>query len=148
MIGHSLTLYEPKMNEVDTTNCIHHVSVLSGILLLIGMGSFTCLIPQHNILEEPYYWYESMLLSVLPWGFLVTGGNILGLAYYANMTYAKNLKSFLIVFGIVACLCSLSNVAYYFIWKYALQLTPPMPYNGWIMGLISCTAIYAALWYR
>ena len=62
-IGVSLSLYEPKTDQLETISSIHYVSALSGIFLSCGMSIFICLIPQHDILEEPYYWYETMVLT-------------------------------------------------------------------------------------
>ena len=62
-IGVSLSTYEPKTDQLEAISCIHYVSAVSGIFLACGLSIFFCLIPQHDILEEPYYWYETMVLT-------------------------------------------------------------------------------------
>ena len=42
---------------------IHHISVLGGPILATSVASVYCLIPQHNILKEPCYWYEFHLCA-------------------------------------------------------------------------------------
>ena len=66
-IGVSLSLYDPKTDQLEAISCIHYLSAVSGIFLACGMSISICLIPQHNILEEPYYWYENMVLVAFVW---------------------------------------------------------------------------------
>ena len=48
---------------------IYYLSILGSILLSTALGSLFCLIPAHNVLKEPFYWYEyqiSIVFGVLP----------------------------------------------------------------------------------
>ena len=77
-IGVSLSLYEPKTDQLETISSIHYVSALSGIFLACGMSIFICLIPQHDILEEPFYWYENMILGAFVWSPIFSATLIMG----------------------------------------------------------------------
>ena len=74
----SISQYEIKKNQMETISSIHHVSVVSGIFLTCGVCIFICLIPQHDILEEPYYWYESMFLGAFVWPSIYSACIIIG----------------------------------------------------------------------
>ena len=58
--------------EIQTlTAILYNLSILSGPLVACVFGSFICLLPIHNVLKEPAYWYEEVLCRMLSSGFLV-----------------------------------------------------------------------------
>ena len=77
---------------------------------------------------------------------------IMGLTCHENAnvpyTTSKNLISYSILTGIGAMTIILLNTSYYCIWKYAFQLFPPLPFNGYGIGVIILILMYTAIWYR
>ena len=150
---------EDNRNEIDTKreentlekskeNPIHYISWAFGLLLSCGYVSLITLVPGHNILKEPYYWYELMI-------FAATGANsisvalfILELAYWANISYAKNWTTFFIMFSFGAIIVISIDVTYFLIWTYHLGLYAPMPLNYFITGMSMFFGLEALLWFR
>ena len=73
---------------------------------------------------------------------------ILGLSCHANAnvpyTTSQNLIFYSILTGIGTITSILLSTSYYCIWKYAFQLFPPLPFNGYVNGTISCILMYTA----
>ena len=51
--------------EANNPSNIHYFSILSGPLLTCAVASMYIYIPTHSILEEPSYWYEHELLTMI-----------------------------------------------------------------------------------
>ena len=69
LIGNEIALEEPNEEKAHTLDSkdneeiksIHYISWMFGILFTCGLVSLITIIPQHNILKEPDYWYEAMI---------------------------------------------------------------------------------------
>ena len=67
---------------------LYQTSILSGPLLAATAGSFLCLIPIHNVLEQPEYWYEEFtcrMLAGLAAGILFTINALIRTEYWSNL---------------------------------------------------------------
>ena len=54
------------VSVIGKVSDLHYVSCFSGVILTILLNSIYCLIPIHNPLEEPMYWYDLFrLLSAM-----------------------------------------------------------------------------------
>ena len=84
----------------------------------------------------------SFSLDTLTLGLTITGFT------NAKNTKIKNLISYFILSGIGAGTCLILCTSYYCIWKYALQLFPPLPFNAFGCATISCYLMHTAVWYR
>lgn len=129
----------------DEINSMYYVSWISDILLAILMTSFIVLIPQHNILQEPEYWYEFFILGSLNFTFICTAVITCGCApLRSNIHYAKNLESFTFIFGLASLCYALANLLYYYIWVHIFGKFSPMPFNLYV----SCTiGFLPATWF-
>ena len=127
---------------------LHTVSVVSGVLLSIILISFICFIPQHDILEEPYYWYEFMILEAFVQSPMQSACRILSAAHFANITYANNLISFFTLSAIRAIIFLFLYSCYYFVWVYALELYAPLPGGGIFLNSILSAVLCLLLWFR
>ena len=65
----------------NVINSVHYISWVSGIILACVWVSVFCLVPQHNVVEEPSYWYELMCISSTAWVSIFTASLILKSAY-------------------------------------------------------------------
>ena len=138
-------LVEPK----TFTTIIYGFSVLSGPALAIAVASIWCLVPFHNVLKEPCYWYEfhiAVILTYIP--FMVWVIHPLVTEFWLNFDMNRSIVSFLFL-NFAACGTFITATAiYYYQWK---DLTQPMPFNGLIAGtlafLVSIFAILARYTY-
>ena len=135
-------------DESNDISCIYYISLVSGIILGCGATSIYCLVPQHNILEEPQFWYEPVILTSIVWAPFVSACSILTSVHVTKIYYAHNFTSFLIlsVVGIITKITS--TVIYYILWTYHLQLFVPMVSNGIVSGTMAIIAVYVAFWLR
>ena len=104
--------------------------------------------PQHNVVEEPNYWPEFMLLTAAGWISIYSLAIILQAAYWANIPYAKNWISLLYIYGITATTCILVHLSFNLIWIYILELFPPVPFTVYNASVIILFAMYTSLWFR
>ena len=85
---------------------IHYISWIFGILLTIAALSSALIVPWHNVLKEPFYFYEIYVYSGPPWLAILVAVYIIRLEYWASIKYENKLTLFIFLFGIGAALCS------------------------------------------
>lgn len=125
-------LVEPKALKT----ILYGFSVLSGPVLALGIASIWCLIPYHNVLEEPCYWYEYQLTSLLNVPILIWTIHPLGTEYWAKFSIKKS-KNFFIFLCFVACATRISAITIYNLnWT---DFVHPIPLNGQIYVTITFT---------
>ena len=140
-----LTTEDGKQNKVAL---IHHISIVSGIFLAFACCCPSCLIPGKNHLQEPEYWYETIIIGIICWTPLSAASINLGAVYWANISYDKIFKTFSIMYSIGAILSLLIYSSYYCIWTYALHLFAPLPFGYYTSGIIPLITMYIVLWLR
>ena len=132
----------------NVINSVHYISWVSGIILACVWVSVFCLVPQHNVVEEPSYWYELMCISSTAWVSIFTATLILKSAYWADIMYAKNWTSFFCLYGMTAITCILGHSSWNFMWINLLGLFPPVPFVVWHVSTMVLFVMYTALWFR
>ena len=126
----------------------HYFSWLFGVLLSCISVGLIALIPQHNILYEPEYWYELMIYSAF-WGQSMLVANvIMQCIHWANISYAKNWATFFIMVSIGAIECIIVMSIYNLIWTKYFKLYAPMPFTYYSNGTILFSVLEATLWFR
>ena len=129
-----LFLVKPKTLQT----ILYGFSVLCGPALAIGIASIWCLVPFHNVLEEPCYWYEyhiSSALLVNP--FMTWTGHPMVTEYLANFSVNGSIKLFILL-CIISCGTRITAAfIYYFNWT---GLAQPMPLGSLITGTIAYLA--------
>ena len=105
------------------------------------------LIPAHDLILYPEYWYESLFHGVLlsTWSFAywcITAGMVL------NITYILRKRNILWVsfIGNVTWF-SIQAFAYYF-WTHILEYQYPIPFLGFIMSFLMHIFSSAVIWFR
>ena len=127
-------------DEVESSNLILYCfSVLSGPILAMGVASIYCLIPYHNVLEEPCYWYEFQIAvtAFCPLGAWCV--HPLFTKYFANLSMIQSKLTFVLM-CFIGCGTYMAVIAiYYSDWN----LPHPMPMNNYIAS--SVTVVVLAL---
>ena len=129
-------------------NSLHYMSWVFGILLACGLVGLITLVPQHNILNEPKYWYEFMIFTATGANAILTASIILECAYWANINYAKNWTEFFILCSIGAISTIMIIGSYYLVWTFHFKLFAPMPMTYYSAGTLLWCILQASLWFR
>ena len=53
------------VSENEKVSDLHYLSCFSGVIFTILLNSIYCLVPIHNPLEEPMYWYDLYRLLLI-----------------------------------------------------------------------------------
>lgn len=129
-------------------NNIHYISWTSGIIITLFLTSLFFLIPQHNPLLEPFYWFEFPICIATGWMLIFTIAIMFECAYFANITYAKNLKSFCILYAQAAGFYTVLTSIYYLVYTFGLDLYGPLPFAMYIGGSITFCLLHILHWLR
>ena len=94
--------------------------VFGTIALTYIMSCWMTLTPKHNLIENPEYWFEHLLSSLVVFP-LLAGYTILNCSFFMNIRYIKALKHFfaLSLVGIVAFV--VAYLIFYTTWTYGLK---------------------------
>ena len=131
---------------------LHYLSTLSGPLLACVCGGILTLIPIHNVMEEPEYWYEYQIMEFFATMPLLMA-SILGISiYWCKFTFKKKFFSFTLTFIIGCGSYGICVMTYYLLWTYALELNLPCPFSLNIVGAQYTFAVTLAIgiryWFR
>ena len=152
-LGNEIAFEEPNEKNTldskgnDEPKSIHYISWMFGIVFACGLVSLITIIPQHNILKEPYYWYEAMIEGGLSVPILSTLIIFNG-TYWANISYFKNWTTFFILIVIGTCIFTLIFASYHWIWTYQLNFFAPVAYGYYVAGTFTFFSFFAILWFR
>ena len=124
-------------NETDS---IHYITWLFGILLTCAALISTLIVPWHNVMKEPFYWYEIYIYNAPPSQAFIAVNYIMRLEYWAGIMYDKKIYLFFFLFGIGGVFYAVIALFYYYIYVYNFELFAPLPY-GFITGAL-CTFVF------
>ena len=82
------------------SSILYYISILGGPLLAATAGSFLCLIPIHNVLEQPEYWYEEVTCRILAAGILYPVINLIRTEYWSNLFFEKRVQTYVLFIGL------------------------------------------------
>ena len=105
------------------------------------------LIPYHNVILFPFYWYEAIPIGVLgaiPCGFGVSVFHIKMLLEYQDITRPIILLK---VFLLFAIFYALSHVVAHLSWSFGLGYNSPIPFSLGIDVTFSSFTSVAVMWY-
>ena len=83
-------------NKMDS---VHYISFLFGIPLTWIALLPTLIVPWHNALREPFYWYEYHVYNVLPGLALLVAVFTMQLEYWTGIIYDKKMNLFFFLIG-------------------------------------------------
>ena len=119
-----------------------------GTILMSFVSTFPwSLIPAHNVVHNPEYWYEIILpnasICVINGLFflLITGT-------YMNINYIKRVRHVLAIL-IVNIVCSLVLHPFaYYMWTYVMKYKYPVPFLGFFIVYINWLAMFLTNWFQ
>ena len=135
--------------QENTLSSWHYISWIFGVILTCGTISIITLIPSKNILIEPNFWYESVILiPTIGWIPLWITVLIFQLEFWSNITYSKSISTwiYLFVIGVFAYIFTL--LSYRFLWTAFLGFYQPAPFSGYLCGSNMIFMLFAATWFR
>ena len=123
------------------TSFIHYFSVLSGPILACVCGSFLTLIPIHNVMKQPSYWYENMLCTILGSSTVFVCQQLIRAEYWSNFELEKKLKTYVLVNGLTHILNVVNFLVSAYVWTSHFGFYHPIPLNVFIIASVSVLAI-------
>ena len=124
----------------------HYLSVLSGPIIACFCGSFLTLVPIHNVLEQPQFWYEDQLSKAIPVVPMIVSQILIHAEYWSNFKFEKKWQTYVFSIGLAYLTYFGVMTGYHFIWTYYLGYYHPLPMNqvfiGGAMVVITCAFIW------
>ena len=141
------------LNHVDLEDEVeisplYHLSTLSGPIAMLAVISAECLIPLHNVLKEPQYWYEHLLILAFGLMPFFISGTVNFAIYWAKFTFEKKWISYLEIMGVGYFTFLVALIAYGLVWSQYLGYFQPMPHVMHVTGYPTLTAMMAFIGYR
>ena len=127
---------------------LYHLSLLSGPILACICGSFLTLIPFHNVMKYPSFWYENNICRLLAVGSVFTFQQLIRADYWSNFTFARKVPTYIFMNVLTYVLYFVISICYYFLWTHYFGFYQPMPLDHLIGGSIIAFVINAVLWLR
>ena len=126
---------------------LYYLSVFTGPIFAIISGSFLCLWPIPNVLEQPEYWMLDQVTRVLA----VCSGNLqnlFGTEYWADFKFKNRWATYLILTILqISTYCVVSTI-YNLIWTAGLGYYQPMPMSQHIGAFGILIAYHIGVWFR
>ena len=132
-------------NEISP---LYHFSLLSGPIAILAVISVECLIPFHNVLEEPQYWYEHQLIlafGVIPF---IMGQTLQFLIHWANFTFEKKWTTYFQIIGVGSVTFLMALITYHLVWTELFGYFHPLPISLLVTGYTTFTAMILVTGYR
>ena len=127
---------------------LHYLSILSGpIICSVFLGIF-CLIPIRNIMKEPSYWYEDVVIRTLTISYPLAAQTLFRAEFWSDFSFKSRWFTHALIIGFTHVILSFAFSATYFVWTFYLGYHPPMPLNQYAVGSIVVISINAILWFR
>ena len=132
-----------KQHQIST----YYLSILSGPLLACLCGTFICLVPVHNVLEQPSLWYEDQVfryLAAIP----ILFQNLVRAEYWSRFTFERKWVSYLLLFCLATTIYVAIIIGYYILWTVYFEYFQPMPMSQHLCGSIMIVFITIAILFR
>ena len=137
-----------KICKVYKGDDIHYISWISGIILSCLYISTLTVIPLHNTLREPQYFWELMLYMAFGFCSIFSSHIVLTTFFVANMNPGRNWLAVISITLIGAILNVITTLLYYFIWVNILKFYAPMPMGLYIPGSLTVIGGIGLSWFR
>ena len=141
---------EDKETEIEDkgSKILVWLSIVSGLILSCVHGSLLCLIPIHNVMEQPAYWYEDAICRILYGGTILPVQIVLEIEYWACFTFEKRLQTYFLFVGYSLVICVSTYFVYFYLWIIQLGYSHPMPLGWFLSGCITGTSTNFLAWFR
>jgi hypothetical protein len=132
-------------NQISTLKYILF-GFCSIVLSLVPSFSFI-LIPVHNVILQPDYWYELPLQHIGD-GIVLAAFAVIHSSYWMNIGYIKKVRYFLILSFTMVANNFLLYSSGYIIWTCVLGYSFPIPFIGTIVVQIALITTYTVFWFQ
>ena len=124
--------------------------------ILCGVGTigvaflstcFQTLIPQHNVIENPVYWYELLLVGVPTLVVLLSSYFIYTCSHWMNISFIKSVRNVFIMWLVGGLVWVSVKAAGYILWTYHFNYRYPIPFTCYIELMILSVMLFMTLWF-
>ena len=119
----------------------------SGVLLGIVLTSTVTLLPQHNVINNPEYWYESMITLAIGFPAAASGYIAYNYFYCLNMSVKEPWKIIISIFIVGMLTSVILSSTCYLVWSRYFLFPYPIPFQGYLVGNGSWSAMTIASWF-
>ena len=134
--------------ELYTGDDVHYISWVFGIILTCLYVGLLTLIPMHNPIVEPEYFWEFMLFAAFGWASIFTGCGVLQTHYWANMHPGNDWRDMFVMTLIISAVNICLTLIYYYLWTGILGYTAPMVFTYYIPGSLCGVVLCVLSWFR
>ena len=135
-------------NEADKLSLLKFGFGILATILVSSVSTFHfTLIPLHNAILYPSYWYETLFLFPV-WYIWVAFYFTYVFGSYLNVVYIKRYRHVLVIFVSITMTSFVVIPVGYCFWTYALRLQYPFPWFGYIMSYNMLIVVLVTLWFR
>ena len=123
---------------------------LVGFFVLIMCTAVSCfyiLIPQHNVIEMPVFWYESLFVQIFGWWILYCARTVFDASMVLDFSQIKTFKTVFQLFLTASISASIFHCFLYLLWSWILHYNWPMPFHSLISGYATLFVIMVRLWF-
>ena len=131
-------------NKVSYWNAGHLILVLSVCILCMAL---LIILPRHNLVFYPSYWYETAIMYVFVIALVWTIDQAISCAIYTNSVPHLYPRKVLVFNVIVLTTFIVTYACSHLIWVYYLQFNPPVPllFQVWSLST-TWIASFAGIW--
>ena len=141
------TVFEDSNNEnTENVNLIYGLHILSVVGVCILFSSPVILIPQHDAIQLPEYWYELLMTFSLTYPMQWTTLVLLDNHFLLHIKHLRSPKSWFVLAFTPALVFILIYCSLYLFWTYKLGYNFPMPLANFISQL-TCFPFLLTLWH-
>ena len=121
---------------------------LTGVLMSLGVVSVYTLVPWHDPIKNPHYFYEALIVCCFPLALVLAADWTM---IFSHSTNIKNIRTFGFCFKLWIVLIFTITVAFVLLtltWIYVMNYQLPVPFNGYIILLISYASYFSTIWFH
>ena len=118
-----------------------------GLFTSIFSTSMLTLIPQHNVIEDPSYWYEYIIVFCW-WLVSFTALTLTDFYWCTNLKQLMKPRLVMELWIVMATISIIAMGSMTFVWVYIIQYQNPVPFQGYILYFITLITISLTIWYR
>ena len=125
--------------------------IFTTFLTTLGCIMGTCLymiIPMHNLIQTPKYWYEFPIPYTITFVPLYSAHIMYDFSFCMNIDVIETFGTFSIMTITLATVSWTLLGSFYLLWTYGLRLQYPVPLIGYINFSIQMVTILITIWFR
>ena len=134
----------------NSLDCETWKPVMTGMFGIFGAILSTAiytLIPVHNVIENPQYWYEGIFQAVFVFYPIYSLNSMYRCSIYTNIKYIRTYRHFFALYIMVALTGSIGYAMIYIIWTHVFNYQHPIPFIGILLLINAAITNQVTLWY-